>query len=211
GDGGDVLRLRLFQKTQVIQSCSGSLNCLGLSSIILLDCNRRCGTNYRCILMGQDSVLVNSKIREYRVAADLGEVPLVSVIVPSRNSGRTIAECLKSVFSQSYKPIEIIVVDGFSIDSTREIAQKMGAFVASHAGGRSAQKNCGAKVAKGEYLYFVDADYRVGPDVVSGCVSAISEADGVLIRNQDITRGSRVSNLFASRRRVLSYDPLNVA
>src|SRR6266571_8799204 len=137
--------------------------------------------------------------------------PLVSVVIPSRNSENTIADCLKSVISQLHKPIEIIVVDSFSTDSTVEIAKTLGATVLPHDDGRSAQKNWGAKFAKGEYLYFVDSDFKLEPNVISSCLEAIKSADGVVIRNQDIPSGSRLSQLIASRRRILSYDPLNVA
>jgi glycosyltransferase involved in cell wall biosynthesis len=137
--------------------------------------------------------------------------PLVSVVIPSRNSQDTIADCLSSVISQLHRPIEIIVVDSFSTDSTVEIARAMGANVMLHDNGRSAQKNWGAKFASGEYLYFVDADFKLEPSVIAACLEAIGSADGVVIRNQDIARDSKVSQLIASRRRILSYDPLNVA
>lgn len=137
--------------------------------------------------------------------------PLVSVVIPSRNSEGTITDCLKSVISQKYEPIEIIVVDSFSRDSTARIAQTMGAKVLLHDDGRSAQKNWGAKFAKGAYLYFVDADFKLEPNVISASLERIDGADGVLIRNLDIAKGTRVSKLIASRRRTLSYDSLNVA
>jgi len=138
-------------------------------------------------------------------------VPLVSVIIPTRNSEGTIGDCLKSIISQLHKPIEIIVVDSFSTDSTVEIAKTLGATVLPHDDGRSAQKNWRAKFAKGDYLYFVDSDFKLEPNVISSCLEAIEGADGVVIRNQDIPTGSRLSQLIASRRRILSYDPLNVA
>src|SRR5437660_8044096 len=93
--------------------------------------------------------------REFQVS-DSANPPLVSVIIPSRNSERTIAECLTSIMSQSHKPVEIIVVDSFSTDSTKEIAQRMGALVVSHKGERSVAKNLGAKIANGKYFFFVD-------------------------------------------------------
>ena len=79
--------------------------------------------------------------------SDSDNARLVSVIIPSRNSEGTIAECLRSIISQSYKHIEIIVVDRFSSDSTQAIAKNMGAFVISHGGERSIAKNLGAKFA----------------------------------------------------------------
>src|SRR5437016_7330937 len=136
---------------------------------------------------------------------------LVSVVIPTRNSAATIADCVKSVMSQSHRPIEIIVVDNYSTDSTVAIAKRNGALVMLRAGGRSAQKNWGAKFAKGEYLYFVDSDLILGPDVISRCLAAIEGVDGVLVRTLDVNRGSRAAGLIASRKRILSYDPLNVA
>ena len=137
--------------------------------------------------------------------------PAVSVIIPSKNSDSTIANCLSSIISQSYEPIEIIVVDCFSTDLTREIAQRMGALVISHEGERSVAKNLGAKFAYGKYLFFVDADHKLNPDVIASCAKTIDGVDGVLITDQDIAKDSRVSRLIASRRKILSYDPLNVA
>ena len=136
---------------------------------------------------------------------------LVSVVIPTRNSAATIADCLKSVMSQSHRPIEIIVVDNYSTDSTVEIAKRNGALVMLRSGGRSAQKNWGAKFAKGEYLYFVDSDLILGPDVISRCLAAIEGVDGVLVRTLDVNRGSRAARLIASRKRILSYDEMNVA
>src|SRR2546422_4073716 len=139
------------------------------------------------------------------------KTPLVSVVIPTRNSAGTVADCVKSVRSQSHRPVEIIVVDNYSTDSTVEIAKRNGALVMLRAGGRSAQKNWGAKFAKGQYLYFVDSDLILGPDVISRCLAAIKGADGVLVSTLDINRGSRAAQLIASRKRILSYDPLNVA
>src|SRR5438034_6161452 len=143
--------------------------------------------------------------------SSLDHEPLVSVVIPSRNSARTIDDCLRSIILQSYKRIEIIIVDCISTDSTREIAQRMGALVISQYGERSVAKNLGAKFANGKYLFFVDADHKLGPDVIASCIKSVDGFDGVLINDQDISKDSKVSRLVASRRKILSYDPLNVA
>lgn len=153
---------------------------------------------------------VSARDNAMRVS-DVNDPPLVSVIIPSRNSERTISECLRSIESQSYRPIEIIVVDRFSTDSTKTVAKSMGTFVIAYGGERSMAKNLGATVATGKYLYFVDADHKLGPDVISACVKKIDRADAVLINDQDLARNSKTSRLVASRRRILSCDPLNVA
>ncbi|MFZ2256404.1 MAG: glycosyltransferase [Patescibacteria group bacterium] len=49
---------------------------------------------------------------------------LVSVIIPTKNSARTIGKCLESIQNQSYKDIEIIVVDNYSPDGTTDIARQ---------------------------------------------------------------------------------------
>lgn len=137
--------------------------------------------------------------------------PLVSIIIPSRNSGRTIKECLRSIIDQSYSPIEIIVVDCCSTDSTRAIAENWGAFIIVNNGERSIAKNLGAEFAKGKYLFFLDADHKLGPTAIADCVNLARRADGVVVRDQDISTGSTVSRLVAKRRKILSYDALNVA
>lgn len=88
--------------------------------------------------------------------------PKISVIIPAKNSERTIAKCLQSAFSQNYPPYEVIVVDGGSTDNTRSVAEKYGASVViepPHK--RSAPgigRNYGAKNAHGGILAFLDSD-----------------------------------------------------
>ncbi len=55
--------------------------------------------------------------------------PLVSVVVPTINSESFLENCLRSIRRQSYSEIEIIIVDNYSIDKTREISEKFGAKV----------------------------------------------------------------------------------
>jgi glycosyltransferase involved in cell wall biosynthesis len=84
--------------------------------------------------------------------------PLVSVIVPTRNNAGTIAACLNSIRKQSYRQIELIVVDNGSNDDTLNIAKKYADAVYTHGPERSAQRNYGAKRSKGAYVLIVDSD-----------------------------------------------------
>jgi len=107
--------------------------------------------------------------------------PLVSVIVPSRNSGDTITSCLNSIHGQSYPNTEIIVVDNFSTDDTVEKARNLASRVLQKGPERSAQKNHGARNASGQYICFVDSDMVASRTVLEECVEAAAHADACII------------------------------
>jgi glycosyltransferase involved in cell wall biosynthesis len=96
---------------------------------------------------------------------------LVSIIVPTRNSAATIGACLKSMKNQSYKNIEMIVVDNNSSDRTKEISKKYTKKVFNKGPERSAQRNFGAFKARGEYVLFIDSDMELSKNVVPDSVS----------------------------------------
>jgi glycosyltransferase involved in cell wall biosynthesis len=95
--------------------------------------------------------------------------PLISVIITTKNEEKNIENCLKSIISQTFKNIELIVVDNFSEDKTAEIAKKYAVRVYSKGNERSSQRNYGAKIATGEYLIYLDADMILGPTVIDVC------------------------------------------
>ena len=87
--------------------------------------------------------------------------PLVSCIVPVFNGADYLEEALESVFSQSYRPVEIIVVDDGSTDATPNILESYGdriQRVRQHNTGPSAARNRGIQQSTGELLCFLDAD-----------------------------------------------------
>src|SRR5689334_15994468 len=97
--------------------------------------------------------------------------PLVSVIVPSYFSAATLDQCLESVAKQTYKHIELIVVDNHSTDGTLAIAKRYTDKVFTKGPERSAQVNYGVSKAKGEYIYKIDSDFVLEPTVVEECVA----------------------------------------
>jgi glycosyltransferase involved in cell wall biosynthesis len=107
---------------------------------------------------------------------------LVSVVVPTRNSARTIAACLASLEAQTHNALEVIVVDNHSEDATRRVASEYDCVLVSGGPERSAQRNYGARLASGSYLFFVDSDMVVEPTVTEECVRAAeSGATAVII------------------------------
>src|SRR3989344_4063933 len=86
--------------------------------------------------------------------------PKVSVIVPTRNSAKFLETCLKSIRNQTYKNIELIVVDNNSSDKTKKIAKKYADKVFNFGPERSAQVNFGVENSDGQYVYKVDSDFE---------------------------------------------------
>ncbi len=148
------------------------------------------------------------------MSRDLSEnKPLVSVIVPTRNSARTIEACLNSIKRQSYVNIEIIVVDNYSRDLTLSIAKKCGAQVYSQGYERGAQVNFGVSKAKGKYIYRVDSDFILDPNVVKEAVNRCEKFgfDAIAVHNTSDPTVSYWARVRKMERDSYRNDDLNVA
>ena len=85
--------------------------------------------------------------------------PLVSVIIPVYNGARFLAESIASVLAQTYRPLEVIVVDDGSTDESARVAQDFPVhYCLQPHGGPGAARNYGVTQARGELLAFQDAD-----------------------------------------------------
>lgn len=94
---------------------------------------------------------------------------MISVIIPAYNVEDYLSDCINSIISQTYKDLQIIVVDDGSTDGTGAICDEFAArdsrieIIHKVNEGVSASRNCGMKVAKGEWISFVDSDDFVHP------------------------------------------------
>ncbi len=94
------------------------------------------------------------------------ENKLVSIIIPTYNGEKYIERAIRSILNQTYQDFEIIVVDDFSIDNTVEIVKELQKedhrikFIKleENSGGPARPKNEGFKIAKGEYIAYLDQD-----------------------------------------------------
>lgn len=109
--------------------------------------------------------------------------PLVSVIVTTKNSERTLQKCVTSVKNQTYKHIELIVVDNNSTDKTTQIAKLATKHVFNTGPERSSQRNFAIQKSKGAFILFLDSDMSLSPNVVKECVQTIQdqEIEGIYI------------------------------
>lgn len=119
------------------------------------------------------------------------ETKKVSAIVPVFNEESTLKDCLNSLKNQSYKNLEIIVVDDGSTDNSLKIAKEFNIDVLkqNHSGPGNA-RNAGADKSQGEILVFADADMTFDKDFVSDLVKPI--IDGKTIGT--FSKNERVSN-----------------
>lgn len=102
--------------------------------------------------------------------------PVVSVIVPTKNSAATLKACLESIRNQTFESLELIVIDNFSSDATLEIASLLADIVLTRGPERSAQRNYGASVSSGDYLLMIDSDMELERNVIQACVDEIHES-----------------------------------
>ncbi|PZG24414.1 glycosyltransferase family 2 protein [Micromonospora craterilacus] len=106
--------------------------------------------------------------------------PLVSVVVPMYNDSRTVDLCLRSVAAQRYRPIEVIVVDDASTDDSAQRAARHDCTLirAVRNGGPGAARNLGVAHARGEVIFFLDADLTLHRDAISEAVALLADPAG---------------------------------
>src|SRR3989344_3759540 len=113
-------------------------------------------------------------------------MPEVSIIIPARNEEKFIGRCLKSIISQDYPKgsLEILVIDGFSQDKTREIVEKY-KIQATSCKLRLLDNpkkftpfglNIGVKNSRGEIIIRMDAHAEYEKDYISKCVKYLQES-----------------------------------
>ena len=95
----------------------------------------------------------------------------VSIIIPTYNSAKYLEKCLNSVFNQTEKDIEVILINDGSTDNSRDIIKKFKdkrlIYIEKENEGIGKTRNLGIKKAQGEYLAFLDSDDYLEKDFVS--------------------------------------------
>jgi len=114
----------------------------------------------------------------------------VTVVVPTRNSMRTVAACLRSIRAQDV-PVDLIVVDNDSSDGTYELARELADAAVRGGPERSAQRNTGVQLARTEWVLWVDSDMVLPPTTVSAALATAEEtgADAVAVPEVSVGAG----------------------
>jgi len=107
---------------------------------------------------------------------ELNEIPKISVVVPVKNEGDKIENCLEAIFNQTFKPFGVMVVDGHSTDNTVENAKKypIRVFYENYCTRAGACK-VGVENAEGEFIAFTDADCVVKSDWLENLIKRFDD------------------------------------
>jgi len=106
------------------------------------------------------------------LGAFAGAQPLVSVIIAGRNPGSAIATCIESVLRSEYRNLEIIYADDYSTDDSVALARRfertgvVRVFASDPHLGKQLNLNLGLALARGEFVFQLDADSQIEPDTI---------------------------------------------
>ncbi|HTL69712.1 MAG TPA: glycosyltransferase [Candidatus Eisenbacteria bacterium] len=134
---------------------------------------------------------------------------MISVVIPCYNAERFLVETVESVFAQSYTEVETILVDDGSTDGTAALMRSFGARVRAEFpphGGASAARERGTRIARGEFIQYLDSDDLLTPDSLERKMEAILRS-GADVAYCDWVRyeeraGGRFEDGEAERRRI---------
>lgn len=142
---------------------------------------------------------------------NLGDEPLVSVVMPCFNHGKFVAESAASILGQTHANLELIIVDDGSRDDAREVIRGLAArdprvrfSFHERNMGASASRNDGIGLARGEFVGFCDADDLWMPDKVAVQLAALRRSpeydvaycDSIIIDENGATDGRRFSGIY---------------
>jgi glycosyltransferase involved in cell wall biosynthesis len=114
-----------------------------------------------------------------------GQPPSVSILIPAKDEGERIADCLESVLKQDYPNFDVIAIDDRSTDDTGAVMERLAAadprlhvvhITKPPAEGWTGKNNAlfqGSKHATGKWLLFVDSDVVLQPDALSVAISVV--------------------------------------
>ena len=131
---------------------------------------------------------------------------LISVIVPVYNASKYLDQCIESILTQTYKKLEIILIDDGSTDSSREICMNYRKrdtrihFISQKNGGSVAARKAGIEAANGKFIGFVDSDDYIEPNMFENLYSKIKEF------NVDFVH----SGMILDQIRICTYDEMVV-
>lgn len=143
------------------------------------------------------------------------EQPLISVIVPVYNIITLLPRCVESICAQTYRKLEILLVDDGSTDGTGALCDSLASqderirVFHKENGGSSSARNLGIANAKGEYLGFVDSDDYIEPDMYEKLAGVLVEKKGKMAqigRDEIAESGQRLPDICIPPKELTCYS-----
>lgn len=140
---------------------------------------------------------------------------LISIVVPIYNVEQYLPRCIDSIINQTYKNLEIILVDDGSPDNCPKICDEYAKqdsrikVIHKENGGLSDARNAGMKVATGEYILFIDSDDRIKSEMIEDMYNRMIQdnsdlvSSGVIWVDED---GAEIRNATVSENCVLNTE-----
>jgi glycosyltransferase involved in cell wall biosynthesis len=132
--------------------------------------------------------------------------PLVSIVVPTRNSGNSLEKCLLSIHEQSYQNIETIVVDSKSIDDTLNILARMKYDVITTDWRLLGSRYVGFKASSGEYIVMLDSDQILEKSTIERCIALSEKYDMLCLQEVPYETKTLVERLCEADRRLIHKE-----
>jgi glycosyltransferase involved in cell wall biosynthesis len=123
--------------------------------------------------------------------------PLVTISIPTMNSGKFIDRSLEAISCQTYKQIEINVIDGGSSDETLHIAKAHGVKeILTYSDGLLGARELGARVAHGSIIVLLDSDQILEPDTIERAVKMLGDHDMLVLEEDVYSNKTFIEKLF---------------
>ena len=126
---------------------------------------------------------------------------LVSVIIPIYNTDKYLDKCLNSIINQTYKNIEIILIDDGSTDNSLDICKKYEhvdnriKLLSTENKGVSSARNLGIKYSTGEYIIFIDSDDFIELNMIESLYTNIKNVDISICNYYKVKNNKKTKNL----------------
>ena len=135
---------------------------------------------------------------------------MVSVIVPVYNVKTYLKKCIDSILSQTYKDLELILVDDGSTDGCAQICDdylcidERVKVIHKKNGGQGSARNCALDIAKGDYIMFVDSDDYINNDMIDYMLESLERTESDIAFCGFITHsGMRIVNSTTENKEIL--------
>ena len=166
------------------------------------------------IKYGTNSLNSGFEIKDKLLGKVLVVEKLISVIIPAYNLEKYFGKCIQSVINQSYKNLEIVLVNDGSTDSSFDICKRFSkmdsriVLLNKENGGLSSARNYGIDNASGEYISFLDSDDFINEDMYETLVYNLEKfnCDISIVESHDIYEDNYFIKKQASEEKIIVYS-----